>query len=383
VSPAPTGAWHAPDGGSRLGRRRFLTLITTVAACAVTTRWRPASTLSHSSASPAEASEPRQPITRSGLSRQVPVAARPLSRDRERMFADAAVRGFPAADGGHLLVLSYHDVTLDGRSSSRSVADGYTVRASDLAGQLRMLRLVGFRSVRLAEVLAARRLGLPLPPRSVLLTFDDARSGQWVFADQLLATEGVTATAFLITGRLGVDPGYLTWDEAGAMAGSGRWEVGHHTFLAHRKAPTGPFSGPASVLVNRLWDPAGGLEAFHTAIHRVAADVRQGTADLLAYGLGRPQGFAYPFSQVRRPTNDPAFADRVDQLLSETFPLRLTNSSLPLLASPRDLASGFVPRVEVRPGTSDVDLLDAVRLADQRAAARIDRWGPQRPGMRV
>jgi poly-beta-1,6-N-acetyl-D-glucosamine N-deacetylase len=264
-----------------------------------------------------------------------------------------------------LLVLSYHNVSTDGLQQSTGHRDKYTVAAADLAAQMQMLRLSGYRSVRLVDVLTARRTGTPLPPRSVLITFDDGGAGQWVYADRILAEAGFTAVSFLITGHLSSSEAYLSWAEAVALARTGRWDIGAHTHDHHHFVATGDSTPAASVLINRVWDPqARTLQGGDAARSDFDTDLATSLALLAKAGLGRPQAFAYPFSQVDDPTNDIAFATYVRGRLAGTFPLLMTNTAPGRTARPEDLALGLVPRVEVHHDTSALNLFELIRAAD-------------------
>lgn len=274
----------------------------------------------------------------------------------------------PAAEGlraDSLLVLSYHNVTADGLPRPHGRADHYTVAAAAFAAQMDMLRRSGFASVRIADVLDAQRTGRPLPPRSVLITFDDGGAGQWIYADPVLAAAGFTATTFVITGHLGRNPGQLTWDETVALAHSGRWDIGAHTHDHHHLVPSTASRKAASVLINRAWDPgAGRLQAAGDARAGFETDLDTSIRMLSRAGISRPQSFAYPFSQVSAPTNDPAFAAFVRGRLAATFPLLLTNTSPGRMARPQDLRAGMLPRLEVRHDMTTLDLYEQIRAAD-------------------
>ncbi|MEK8172151.1 polysaccharide deacetylase family protein [Streptomyces sp. M19] len=69
-----------------------------------------------------------------------------------------------------------------------------------------------------------------MPARSVYLTFDDGAQGLWRYADPVLARHRMRAAAFLITRHVGGRHSYyLSWDEVGRMARSGRWDFQSHT----------------------------------------------------------------------------------------------------------------------------------------------------------
>jgi biofilm PGA synthesis lipoprotein PgaB len=276
----------------------------------------------------------------------------------------------PAADRGDLLVLCYHGLD-SGRSDGGAAgpgSDSYSVQAVAFAEQLAVLRAAAFRPVSLTQVVAARRGGPPLPPRPVLVTFDDGSASQWELADPVLVAYGFEAVTFLITSRLGSGPGYLTWPEVTAMAASRRWAAAAHTHALHQRVPTGPGLPDASVLVNRIWDPqTGRLEDPAAARTRVDADVTAQLADFAAHALPPPSAFAYPFSEVSSPTNDPAFATWVRRRLGSTYELLMTNGWPPQVDPIRVLRDGLVHRVEVRSDVSAETLVAMVVAAGSRA----------------
>jgi len=104
-----------------------------------------------------------------------------------------------------LPVLMYHKV--DPRRQ-----DELTVSVSQLEAQLGWLRAHEYRSVSLREVLEALRTGQALPPRSVLLTFDDAYRNNLIYALPLLQRYGYRATIFVPTAYVG---GRNEWDGGG------------------------------------------------------------------------------------------------------------------------------------------------------------------------
>jgi poly-beta-1,6-N-acetyl-D-glucosamine N-deacetylase len=355
-----------PARRSALSRRRFLTLSAAAAAVPV---------LGGCTAGPAAtAASARIAAQAAGAAGRLPAAARnsirpqvvtPLPRTPDlAVQLPAGVSDLPLPQSDGLLVLSYHNVTADGRQQGTGQRDPYTVSAGGFAAHVQLLRQSGYRSVRIADLLHARRSNVPLPPRSVLLTFDDGGAGQWVYADRVLAEAGFTAVAFLITGHLSSSEPYLTWAEAGALARTGRWDVEAHTHDLHHFVPTGAGSRRASALINRVWDPAAlTLESSAAARDRFAGDLATHLRLLARAGFEGPQAFAYPFSQVQDPTNDPAFATYVRDHLAATFPLLMANGAQPRTADLDDLRSGLVPRVEVRHDMTALGLFDVVRGA--------------------
>ncbi|QKV56674.1 MAG: hypothetical protein HT580_05045 [Dechloromonas sp.] len=66
------------------------------------------------------------------------------------------------------MALSYHEVLPDHEPLTPTA-----VRASDLARQFAWLQANGYHPVSVEQILAARAGGPSLPPKALLLTFDD------------------------------------------------------------------------------------------------------------------------------------------------------------------------------------------------------------------
>jgi peptidoglycan/xylan/chitin deacetylase (PgdA/CDA1 family) len=346
------------SGGTHMGRRRFI---------------QAAAALASGVALSAAAGDPRS--AEADPSRVLRPQALALDATLDPELAAVIRRGhqLPAADRGDLLVLSYHQVVAD-VLAPRKVPNPFSVTASQLAAHLTMLRSIGFRPVRLADVVRARRVGATLPPRSVLLTFDDGSAGQWTHGDAVLRRTGFSAVTFLITGYVGSAPEFATWDEVRAMVASGRWEIGDHTHRDHHKVPTGPSMVRQSALINRTWDPrTRTLETLPAAETRVRTDLDLSLQVLHLQRLPRPLAFAYPFSRVDGPTNDHVLTEYTEELAARLFPLRFANVSPGRLVTSADLALGLLPRFEVHHHVTALELYEVVRAASLRAVTPAER----------
>jgi peptidoglycan/xylan/chitin deacetylase (PgdA/CDA1 family) len=133
----------------------------------------------------------------------------------------AATAG-PPASRRPVPILMYH-VTGD---PPRPVAyPELYVRVRDFAGQLRWLEEHRFRPVTLRAVWEAWHGGLPLPPRPIVLTFDDGYRSVAEHALPPLARRGWPAVLNLKVGNIGDD---LTPWNIRQMIAAG-WELGAHT----------------------------------------------------------------------------------------------------------------------------------------------------------
>lgn len=129
-------------------------------------------------------------------------------------------------------ILMYH------RVSTRVVGlAGLTVAPRQFAAEMEWLHGHGYHAVTQEQLYGALEYGLPLPPRPVMITFDDGYRDVLWNAAPVLHELHMPATAYVITGRIsGSDPSFLTWGELVRLERLG-FDIGshtvHHIELAH------------------------------------------------------------------------------------------------------------------------------------------------------
>jgi len=123
-------------------------------------------------------------------------------------------------------ILSYHSVG--------EVASEYVVPLSAFEEQLDWLAAQRFRTVSLHDLAESRAGRATLPPRAIVLTFDDGKSDALDVVVPSLRKRGMRATFFIITGQVG-EPGFLTWEGVRALGAAGM-EIGSHT-RTHPRLP--------------------------------------------------------------------------------------------------------------------------------------------------
>jgi GT2 family glycosyltransferase/peptidoglycan/xylan/chitin deacetylase (PgdA/CDA1 family) len=180
-------------------------------------------------------------------------------------------------DGG-AVVLAYH--ALSDLSDDRVLAQ-YGITPERFAAQLDMLARRGHRFVGLGALLAALEGRAALPPRAVLVTFDDAYADLVPGAGAALAERGIPAVVFAVSGQIG---GSNEWD---------RW-------LGAASLPLLDVAGLRALI-------EAGIEiGSHGATHRpltsldgaeVRDELEASAAQIEAAGLPRPRAFAYPHGE--------------------------------------------------------------------------------------
>jgi peptidoglycan/xylan/chitin deacetylase (PgdA/CDA1 family) len=284
--------------------------------------------------------------------------------------AAAAARSVVPGTGAAPVVLTYHDI---GPAASGS---RYVVTPQAFADQMEMLDRAGYRTLTAEQFLRYQRTG-EVPPRSVLITFDDGTRGLWTYADPVLARHGFTAVSFLITGSVGRHaPYYLTWPQVERMAGSGRWSFGSHTHDLHTKVTTSD-GRRVSALTARGGTPEErtGIDSFRSSVR---SDLEASLRDFSAHDLPRPRLFAWPFSGISGAQPDPAAAVAAEQEVARLFPVAFVNVFRPRPATVSDVRSGRVQRLEVVGDDTARSLFDRIgemaTLPVQRLSpARVDR----------
>jgi peptidoglycan/xylan/chitin deacetylase (PgdA/CDA1 family) len=129
-------------------------------------------------------------------------------------------------------ILMYHYISVPPPDADRYRLD-LSVTPAQFAQQVIWLRDNGYATVSLDDLYGALAEGRPLPPRPVILTFDDGYADAYHNAFPLLKTFGMTGTFFVVTEFLDRQvPGYLTWDQAREMAAAGM-SIQSHTRTHH------------------------------------------------------------------------------------------------------------------------------------------------------
>jgi len=134
-------------------------------------------------------------------------------------------------------ILMYHYVS-PLPSNADSIRIDLTVSPDTFREHIQYLRNAGYETISLYQLYNALVAGLPLPPKPVILTFDDGYVDHYEYVFPVLQEFGFTGTFFIITDIADANtPGYLTWAQIREMAGVGMSLESHaknHVDLAGR-----------------------------------------------------------------------------------------------------------------------------------------------------
>src|SRR4029077_19919018 len=100
--------------------------------------------------------------------------------------------------------------------------------------KMKALKAEGYTSIDMPQLMAFYKNGARLPPKPVLITFDDARNDSFRYADPVLKQYGFRAVMFTPTAEVGRHGDYnATWSVIRKMYRTGRWDIQCHSHAAH------------------------------------------------------------------------------------------------------------------------------------------------------
>ncbi|MBM4016157.1 MAG: polysaccharide deacetylase family protein [Planctomycetes bacterium] len=198
---------------------------------------------------------------------------------------------------GRVPIIVFHSVRPAGAPLEGARGE-LSLEASAFARGLAALQAGGCTSIRCAQLLDHLQHGTPLPPRPVLLTFDDGWRDNATTAAPLLRQHGFVATLFVATDLIEPDDapgrggaaGYCSAAELAALAREGTFELeahsASHALLARRATPAGE---------ELTWfGERGPDEAESTQRARIATDLRRCRERLAAITGRAPEFLAWP-----------------------------------------------------------------------------------------
>jgi biofilm PGA synthesis lipoprotein PgaB len=209
---------------------------------------------------------------------------------------------------GELLALCYHEVTA---TTAESLRDPAAISVDMLINQFTWLDANGYVPVSLSDVIAARAGGKPLPPRAVLLTFDDGYASFYTRVLPLLKLYQFPATLAPVTSWLDTPDGqtvsygsaeevsrekFLSWEQLREIADSGLVEIASHSHDLHHGIQGNPQTNSQPAANTLAYDPVtGAYESLDHQRSRVRTDLAT-SVEILQRELGvRPHAIVWPY----------------------------------------------------------------------------------------
>ncbi len=118
-------------------------------------------------------------------------------------------------------ILLYHHIAVS------PVGSRYYVTPDTFGAELKLLHDWGYTTISTSELVQAITQGSSLPPRPMLLTFDDGNEDNYTNAFPIMKKYGFTGVLYIVVQYMNT-PNYMTTDQIKEMADAG-WEVGSHS----------------------------------------------------------------------------------------------------------------------------------------------------------
>ncbi|HET8598153.1 MAG TPA: poly-beta-1,6-N-acetyl-D-glucosamine N-deacetylase PgaB [Castellaniella sp.] len=269
-----------------------------------------------------------------------------------------------------VLALAYHDVE-DHDPDQRFLA----VRTDLLVAQLQWLRDNGYQAVSVDQVLAAGGGGAPLPPKAVLLSFDDGYSSfytrvlpilkamkwpaVWAPVGRWIDTPSDQPVRF---GKVEVPrERFATWDQVRQAARSGLVEIGAHTDDLHEGILANPQGNEEPAATTHRYDPRTRTYESDAAYRaRITEDVRRVSRKIRQATGKAPRVWVWPYGAANGEALD--ILRRQGYRMALTLDDGLGNPDHPM-SMPRMLVSNSPNMAEFARAVLGVESRNPLRVA--------------------
>jgi len=123
-------------------------------------------------------------------------------------------------------ILLYHWIAVS-PSDGPNYTSPYYVKPEVFDEEMKLLRDWGYTTITIDMLLKAIAEGTELPPRPMLITFDDGHLNNYITAFPIMKKYGFTGILYIVGSYIGAD-NYMNADQIKEMAAAG-WEVGSHS----------------------------------------------------------------------------------------------------------------------------------------------------------
>jgi peptidoglycan/xylan/chitin deacetylase (PgdA/CDA1 family) len=276
----------------------------------------------------------------------------------------ATARADANTNASEFHALSYHDVFANPENAA--TADSLSVSVDDLVRQFSWLRDNNYRVVSMSDVIAARSGGAALPPKAVLLTFDDGYASFHTHVLPLLKLFKYPATLAVVAGWIEapisttieyesdrIDPAkFMTWSQVRDCVDSGLVEIASHTFNLHHGEIGNPQGNKQPAASTRIFDTkTQKYESDDEYKQRIRTDLQRSSEIIQARSGRRPRVVVWPYGAYTSSASE--IASELGMQVGLTLDAGINNNATPLnrlgrvLIAKRDtlidLAGGLQP----------------------------------------
>lgn len=224
-------------------------------------------------------------------------------------------------DGTSYRAIVFHDIRQNIKESFATDPEDAAVDQSILIDFFAWLRHNQYQPVSVQQILDAKAGRKPLPPRAVLITFDDGYRSFYEKVYPLLKSNGYPAVLAVVTSwmetpddgkvlygsKLRPRADFISWKQAKEMVQSGLVEIASHSHDLHRGQMANPQGNLLPAAVSRQYDPkTRSYESNDTYAQRIDRDLKR-SHDLIAQRTGqRPRTMVWPYGVYNAVTQEAA-----------------------------------------------------------------------------
>lgn len=192
-------------------------------------------------------------------------------------------------------ILMYHGV-IKGKDNDNTSYDRFVE-------VMQYLKKEGYQTISLDEYYRFRQDEFTLPPKPIIITFDDGRKDSYYTTDDVFNKLGFKATIFVATGPMkDGNSFYLSEEELKKMTESGRWEIEAHGRYSHKKikinnSAISSDENEGRFLTSKMYlENEQRLESDEEFMNRVRNDYEVGNQDIKNITGKQPRFFAIPLN---------------------------------------------------------------------------------------
>ncbi len=212
------------------------------------------------------------------------------------------------AESTEVTIISYHEIA----DRESALVPFYTVTPTNFVRQMDWLKNNGYHFVSMDDILADRAGKKDLPPKAVLITFDDGYHSVYTYAFPILKMFHAPAVVALVgswlnaseQGEINFDgkkvarSELLSHDEIHEMLKSGLIEIASHTYDLHRGMLSNPQGNMEPAATARLWLPQEKRYEDQASYEkRVTADLEKNNVFLKRYTGKSPRIIVWPYGR--------------------------------------------------------------------------------------
>ena len=278
------------------------------------------------------------------------------------------------AHNNQLIVLTYHDVIADVSK------DPYATSRSAFVSHMDYLQSHGYRPVSLPFLEKVYNKQASLPPKAVLLTFDDGLKSYAEFVAPVLQTYHYPSVLSVVTAWLdGKDlpreyaGKLLDWDELRTLKQSPLITIVSHTHDLHHGVRSNPQDNEAAAAITRLYSPQSGhYETEAQFRQRIATDLKNTVQRFKRELHEAPMAITWPYGKYDGVLMEEASA------LGMTFQLTLDEGPATVEKLPR---LNRIMMGNYNPGdfAAELSFQRVLNARDYFAEIRLDPFAGQTP----